>query len=306
MADILNNDTNITVIDSAGKPKLYNSTEETNINSLIEYPDILYTELKKTEKVDFSSLLNLCEDNDEDLLCDTYFESMHQKSHKAEKRIRKTDRERAQHDKDRVVKLLEGLRGHCWLKLMGVNCLMESKKKEYESARQYFIVGCESILVKFRLWRDEEKRKKEEKKADFTRGKNGQTFGNSQGNLNYHNESDYSAARQLIQEATAGSSLHLKCQKRSQFERLELKSYEPYEIGQEFKSFFSKPYLRELALGKQRRTGRTVFAWGHPIPEIFEKDFDLPEELRDEETLRAHARRKRRDERIKKKAFSKT
>ncbi len=38
-------------------------------------------------------------------------------------------------------------------------------------------------------------------------------------------------------------------------------------------------------------------AWGQPIPEPAEADFDLPEEFRDEDTLRAQARRKRRDRR---------
>ena len=38
-------------------------------------------------------------------------------------------------------------------------------------------------------------------------------------------------------------------------------------------------------------------AWGLPLPEFGESDFDLPEMYRDEETLRLRARKKRRDKR---------
>ncbi|RSM00289.1 hypothetical protein CEP52_009208 [Fusarium oligoseptatum] len=69
------------------------------------------------------------------------------------------------------------------------------------------------------------------------------------------------------------------------------------EPPKEFKSFFSKKYERESALHRHRRTGRKVLAWGHPIPEIPQVDFDLPEEYRDEDTLKVRARKKRRDRR---------
>jgi hypothetical protein len=55
-----------------------------------------------------------------------------------------------------------------------------------------------------------------------------------------------------------------------------------------FVSFFSKPHLRDVALGKHRRIGRNVLAWGHPVPELPEKDFDLPEEWGAAHRSKAH------------------
>jgi hypothetical protein len=74
----------------------------------------------------------------------------------------------------------------------------------------------------------------------------------------------------------------------------------PQVLEKDFTSFFPKPYLRQAALGKHRRSGRSVSAWGHPVPEVPEADFDLPQEYRDEDTLKVHARRKRLDKRVSK------
>ncbi|KAL1839136.1 hypothetical protein VTJ49DRAFT_1832 [Mycothermus thermophilus] len=46
----------------------------------------------------------------------------------------------------------------------------------------------------------------------------------------------------------------------------------------EIKSFFSRPYQREAALSKTRRRGRTVLAWGQPVPDPPEAEFVLPDE----------------------------
>ncbi|KAL2270162.1 hypothetical protein VTJ83DRAFT_2346 [Remersonia thermophila] len=48
----------------------------------------------------------------------------------------------------------------------------------------------------------------------------------------------------------------------------------------EFRSFFSRPYQREAALSKTRRRGRTVLAWGQPVPDPPETEFELPCEWR--------------------------
>ncbi|KAK0618104.1 something about silencing, SAS, complex subunit 4-domain-containing protein [Bombardia bombarda] len=71
---------------------------------------------------------------------------------------------------------------------------------------------------------------------------------------------------------------------------------EPYR---EFKSFFRHKHQRDHALSKNRRRSRNAFAWGLPVPEVAERDFSLPEEFCDEDTLKSHARRKRRDRRRK-------
>jgi len=113
-----------------------------------------------------------------------------------------------------------------------------------------------------------------------------------------YSDVDASAARQLHEEAIARSApLTKHSEKKAKVDQMP-----PVipELEKEFTSFFAKPYLRAAALGKHRRSGRSVAAWGHPVPDVTEIDFDLPEEYRDEETLKVHARRKRRDRRVSK------
>ncbi|KAG4222350.1 hypothetical protein PC116_g29177 [Phytophthora cactorum] len=110
---------------------------------------------------------------------------------------------------------------------------------------------------------------------------------------------DYSdadaSARQLLNEALARAKYTASSSKRSRGEPPP-KSPEPY-VAKEFTSFFDKKHQRDAALNKSRRRGRTVVAWGHPVPDMVEYDFELPEEYRDTETLRAHERQKRRERR---------
>lgn len=256
-----------------------------------------------------------------DPLSDVYLEQIHKKPERLEKTIRNSDKGRAQHEKDQVVRLLEGLQGHDWLKLMGVTGVTESKKKEFEPAREHFIRGCEVILDKFRSWRDEEKRRKLEREqalADAV-GEDEVEEGEEEaevmdqdtevqsievdeeeGYLSDGDPPDYSdvdamVARQLQEEAKARSALwggHPK--------KLHVPEYIPPAMEKDFVSFFTKPHLRTAALGRHRRSGRSVAAWGHPIPEVPVTDFDLPEEFRDEETLKLRERAKRRVRRVSK------
>ncbi|KAH8813178.1 something about silencing, SAS, complex subunit 4-domain-containing protein [Xylogone sp. PMI_703] len=279
------------------------------------FPDSLFDDIYDAQRVDFSFLDSHYKVGKQlkDPLPDEYFETVHRRPERQERAIRNSDRGRAQHEKDQVIRLLEGLQGHDWLKLMGVSGVTESKKKEYEPARDHFIKGCEVILEKFRLWKEEERRRKQEKEQAQAEAKAEQEAeeeadeeeaqaedeDEDEGDLSDGDPPDYSdvdasAARQLHEEAIARSS-SVPPAKRP---RKRLKSEEhqetPRETEREFISFFPKPYLREAALGKHRRSGRSVAAWGHPIPEISQKDFDLPQEYRDDETLKANARRKRR------------
>jgi len=320
--DILNLDTPIIIIDSAKTANKQpavprNSNGQKHVYPLKEFPDSLFDNLHNAQRVDFSFLdKHYKEEGGEDPLSDEYFVGIHRKPERQEKAIRNSDKGRAQHERDQVIRLLEGLQGHDWLKLMGVSGITESKKKDYEPAREHFIKGCEAILEKFRLWREEEKRRKLEKEAAAAEAAEEEEEDeeevaqedevdeeDQEGNISDGDPPDYSdvdasAARQLHEEAIARSAPLTK-----QFEKKA--KVEPFpapvpEFEKEFTSFFAKPYLRAAALGKHRRSGRSVAAWGHPVPEVADIDFDLPEEYRDEETLKAHARRKRRDRRVSK------
>ncbi|GKT41795.1 uncharacterized protein ColSpa_01976 [Colletotrichum spaethianum] len=190
------------------------------------YGDALFDELVDAQRIDFDFLgISHKREPVEDPLPDATFVSAHKRAERLEKSIRNTEKGRAQHEKDQIARLLDGLQGHDWLRVMGVSGVTETRKKQFEPARQHFIKGCQAILDKFRQWSLEEKRRKAEKD------------------------------RALAEKAEAEDT------------------------------------------SEAQRAGRKVVAWGHPVPEIPEEDFDLPEEFRDEETLRVHARKKRRDRR---------
>lgn len=267
---------------------------------------LLFNDLHNSQKVDFSFLNGL---DEEDELSEAYLALIHRKPERQEKTIRNTDKGRAQHEKDQVIRLLEGLQGHDWLKLMGVSGITDSKKKDYEPARAYFIKGCEAILEKFRLWREEEKRRKlvkdmaavaqvedeDEEEIEAEEEEVEEEDGNiSDGDPPDYSDVDASAARQLHDEAIARSAPLQASRTAHRKAKVGSIPVAGPHMEKDFTSFFSKNHLRDQALGKTRRSARGVPAWGHPLPEVRDVDFDLPEELRDEETLKAHARKKRR------------
>lgn len=311
--DILNLDTPIIIVDTS-KPILKTPTFATarvgntqkSPYPLKQYADSLFTTLNEAQRVDFSFLDSHCKDTDKNPLPDSFFENVHKKPERHEKVIRNTDKGRAQHEKDQVIRLLEGLQGHDWLKLMGVSGVTDSRKKDFEPARDHFIKGCLAIIEKFKTWREEEKRRRMEREQAAAIGaededddEDDKDSGNvSDGDPPDYSDVDASAARQLHEEAVARSA-PLAPAKRPKAKAEEAPP--PVHVEEkEFTSFFSKPYLREAALHKHRRSGRSVSAWGQPVPEIGKEYFELPEEYRDEETLKDHARRKRRDRRISK------
>jgi hypothetical protein len=307
------------------------------------YGDSLYTEVFDSQRIDFRFLeTQQTSTKLEDPLPDSLFEPSHKRAERLERSIRNTEKGRAQHEKDQIIRLLEGLQGHDWLRVMGVSGVTETRKRSFEPARMYFIKGCQSILDKFRTWSLEEKRRKLEKEkallaeqeaALAEQGDDQQNdipkteIGDSDADdavdeseedssrrettdrdlddvmedveeavTSQSDTSDASPAKQLRQEAMARSQLaaanarRLKAPSRS----TPPKASEP---PKEFTSFFSKKHERESAFNRTRRTNRKVLAWGHPIPDMDETDFTLPDEYRDEELLKSRARKKRRDKR---------
>ena len=337
LLDILNYETPIIIVDTAKNkphPVATRKNAQTHEYPLKDFPDSIFHDINDSRRVDFSFLPGSGDDED-DPLSDAYFAMIHRKPERQERSLRNTDKGRAQHEKDQVIRLLEGLQGHDWLKLMGVSGITDSRKKDFEQARTYFVKGCEGILEKFRLWREEEKRRKlekelalaeaeaeaeaqeeseeqedeeedeeqEEEEEEEEEDEEEEVDEIEQGNESDGDPPDYSdvdasAARQLHEEATARSRTQAASRKAV---RRRKPTPEPvYEEEKEFTSFFAKPYQRAAALGKSRRSGRSVAAWGHPVPEPPQQDFDLPEEYRDEETLKVRERKKRRDRRVSK------
>jgi hypothetical protein len=186
---------------------------------------------------------------------------------------------------------------------MGVSGITDTKKKEYEPARDYFLKGCEGIIERFRLWKEEEKRRKlekeraqqeaEEEDDDDDNDDEGEfDDGVSDGDPPDYSDVDASAARQLHQEAFARCTpFSPKKGDRSHHDQ----GFAHSGVMREFKSFYSKPHLRQAAIGGHRRSGRNISAFGQPLPDVEEVDFELPEEYRTEEILKAHYRKRRRE-----------
>ncbi|KAM0246286.1 hypothetical protein ACHAQJ_010272 [Trichoderma viride] len=302
------------------------------------YGDALFTEVFDSQRIDFGFLEAQHKNkNIEDPLPDILFEPIHKKAERVERSIRNTEKGRAQHEKDQIIRLLEGLQGHDWLRVMGVSGVTETKKKKFEPARMHFIKGCQAILAKFRNWNLEEKRRKLEKEKALAERAEEEDETDNSGNESHGSRDNHSResegedededgdqdgdedededeaeedepsqddtsetsspAKQLRREARARSKLAAANSRRPQPANKSTPPTRPPEPPKEFKSFFTKKYERDSALNRQRRTGRKVLAWGHPVPDIAEADFVLPEEYRDEETLKARARKKRRDRR---------
>ncbi|KAK6820964.1 hypothetical protein PG987_015364 [Apiospora arundinis] len=295
------------------------------------YGDDLYTNLFESEIVgDALHQEDVDDDDEDDPLADEHYEAAHRRAERLEKSIRNTERGRAQHERDQIVRLLNDLQGHDWLRTMGVNGVTESRKKTFEPARDHFIHGCQSILEKFRHWTLEEKRLKLEREralAEREAGSEGSEEPSeleededevedsdqddemisadsdreiadsvSDGDPPDHSDVDASIAKQLHEEALARTKYTASTGARRSRTDLPPHAPEFYEPPREFTSFFIKRHEREASLRKSRR-GRTVMAWGHPIPEVEEDDFDLTEEYRDEDYMKSRARRKRRDKR---------
>jgi hypothetical protein len=170
---MLNVDTPIAVIDSdarrvfstsqraAQRPRHIDHTDQFPVRG---YGDALFSDLFDAQRIDFSFLETQFKNKaPEDPLPDTFFQPIHRRAERVERTIRNTEKGRAQHEKDQIIRLLEGLQGHDWLRVMGVSGITETKKKAFEPARDHFIKGCQAILDKFRNWILEEKRRKQEK-----------------------------------------------------------------------------------------------------------------------------------------------
>lgn len=279
------------------------------------FGDALFTEVVDAQRIDFSFLETQFKNKTlQDPLPRSIFEGVHKRAERLERSIRNTERGRAQHEKDQIIRLLEGLQGHDWLRVMGISGITESKKKSFEPAREHFIRGCQAIIDKFKNWTIEEKRRKHEKERalaeeaedlDEEEREPGGTK-HSRDETTPDDSSDASSqagisdasspAKQLREEALARVKAATKGPKRRR-STVAAAPPKPPEPPKEFTSFFSKRYERDSALHRSRRTGRKALAWGLPMPDMADADFDLPEAYRDEDTMKSRARKKRKEKR---------
>lgn len=245
--------------------------------------------------MDFPSIEQNALTNVDDPLTDVLYFKAHRRAERQEKQLRNIEKERAQHEKVQLERLLEGLKGHDWLRVMGISGITDSEKKAFEPKRDYFIHEVSSLIDKFKVWKEEEKRRKVEKEqnlpAEDDEGSEPDTEDctASEGDPPDYNDVDAWAARQLHQEAISATGTETGKSRKHHVQS----AVEPTILEQPFTSFYSKPYLRDAAIGKHRR-GRAKFAFGQPLPNVAEKTFDLPPDILSQEAIAASARNRRR------------
>ena len=316
--DLLSVDTPIVLADSTPNINLElhyhpESTSDKQPVPVRGFGDALFTDLCDSQRIDFSFLESQKRPvPNQDPLADSNYNVYHKRAERVERSIRNSEKGRAQHEKDQIFRLLDALHGPDWLRVMGVSGITEGRKKKFEPARQHFIKGCENILEKFRMWNQEEKRRKLEKERALTEraeveARNSSVWDSeadiSDGDPPDLSDADMSAAKQLQEEALARNRISAPGKRKKTSSKQPHKQNLPHAPPppppppKPITSFFRKRHERDSALSKSRRTGRNVMAFGHPVPEFPDADFELPEIYRDEETLRARDRKRRRERR---------
>ncbi|KAL5361720.1 something about silencing, SAS, complex subunit 4-domain-containing protein [Aspergillus floccosus] len=286
---------------------------------------------------------------DEDPLNEATYFRAHRRNERQEKQLRNIERDRAQHEKQQLDRLLDELQSQDWPRVMGIGTLTDpEEKKQYETKRALFVKEISALLQKFKIWKEEEKRRKTEKErlaalqpipdqppttkqqpkrrrdgsrpankdSDSDSGRDHSSPGaalsdaNSYGEHPDINDVDALAARQLLQEARSAT---IPAKKKPKPSSSSISGPEPRKKKGKgpatpeppprpptpppddtpFTSFYAKPHLRETALSAHRK-GRVRFAFGHPIPDMEEKEFELPAELLTPEAIDACRRKRRR------------
>lgn len=256
-------------------------------------------------------------DDTEDPLTDAHFSKSHKRAERKEKQLRNIEKERAMHEKVQLERLLDGLQGHDWLRVLGITGVTDGEAKKYEQKRDYFIAEVKALVDKFRQWREQEKKQRLDREAALAAKEAEEEEANtSEGSVEPpSSDLNASAAKQLQQEtfntikaASSKSSArgkermlgHLSASHTSQpaSPATPKPMLPPARPSPEvpIASFYSKRHLRDAALSRSR-SGRNVTAFGRPLPEMDEYEFELPAEYVTEDALRANARERRRRKR---------
>lgn len=277
----------------------------------------------------------------EDPLSEELYFRAHRKFERQEKQLRNIERDRAQHKEQQIEQLLEDLRGHDWLRVMGLPGVHESEKKLYEPKRQILIQEMVALVNKFQAWRDEERRRKlakdkplpttDEPESRRSRKRSRPAEDNDQDSSPLPetpstpdlSDVDALAAHQLHQEARSASDAKRRksvsetrkpkrpgADDTPSNEKGNAKRPKPHASNppipapfyypvpdKPFTSFFEDRHARDLAVAAitSNRRGRShnVLAFGQPIPEVEESEFEPDPELLTEEAIQASRRQRR-------------
>jgi len=220
----------------------------------------------------------------EDPLADWVYLKPHKRAERKEKQLRNIEKEHALHEKADLERILEDLQGSEWLRAMGIAGASETERKRYLVHRDHFIARVKALLSKFTAWKEQEKvlriRKEEAQAAQDDDDEDAENSGSDslESSVNEVDISRVRAAAPSIKKITL---------------RLTPKVTPAPEPPKPFTSFYSKPHLREAALARHRR-GRSITAFGFPLPDILDQEFNLPDGFVSEEAIIANARKRRR------------
>ena len=178
-ADALTSDSLLFIVDDAGpsttaSPSKNRSTlqppasrgKASSVNrsaEVIEWSEATFTTLTDATRINLSISKPVGRTPKKDPLNDDLYIKIHRRLERQEKQLRNIEKERAMHEKVQLERLLDGLKGHDWLRVMGISGITDGEKKAYEPRRDHLIGEVRILLEKFRLWREEEKRRKVEK-----------------------------------------------------------------------------------------------------------------------------------------------
>jgi hypothetical protein len=243
--------------------------------------------------LDYSSISSAVRNGpDEDPLADSHFFTHHRRAERKEKQLRNIEKERAMHEKMQLERLLDGLQGPDWLKVMGITGVTDGERKDWEPKRDYFVKEVEALVDKFRVWKEEEKRLRAEKEAALAAAEEDE-------------DEDGEETEESDTVTVNGRDHHLHERRKEPKTPIPRRPPRPHgfllpfippEPAAPFMSFYSKPHLRAAALGKHRH-GRNATAFGLPVPDFVEHEFELPDEFVDPQFIRDNARQRRRRKR---------
>ncbi|KAI9374412.1 something about silencing, SAS, complex subunit 4-domain-containing protein [Aspergillus egyptiacus] len=260
----------------------------------------------QSEPPAMSSAESADEKKGQDPLSDEVYFKAHRRHERQEKQLRNIERDRAQHEKQQLDRLLDELRGHDWLRVLGVagRSLTDAEKKLYEPKRDYFIKEINALLQKFKIWKEEEKRRKTDKDksaASFHSDAAESSHVKEKGVKDDEereeeasepppdvNDVDALAARQLLQEARSATA-----GKRPKGRVEPEIPPPPPEPNKPFISFYATPELRTQALSGTI-TEAAVLAFGRPIPDMKKRDFELPSDILTPGAIASCQRKRRR------------
>jgi hypothetical protein len=273
-----------------------------------EDPFGTYKPLHKTQIIDLPSFHAPRRLSGSDPLASDAYNKVHRKAERHEKQMKNGDRERAQHEKYQLERLLEDLKGHDWLKTLGISGITETEKKRYEPKRLLFVRETQALINKFKWWKEEEKRRKQEREqalaeeaAELEETEDQHDVTTSSGRRSAStqppnsSELDALASQQLLAEAKSANKRRKLLPSIGSAPETPppLVPPPPPPPHVPFVSFFAKKHLRDAAVSGRQR-GRTVLAFGLPVPELEEEEFRLPQDLLTDDAIKASQRSRRR------------